>query len=93
MAETLSKRDAQNLTKIVAVLKASEGGLWFREIARQTGLHEETARRLIRKYPMLFEEYADFTPYRIRLKIIRLKRKDIDPSNLEKYVKMSREFF
>lgn len=91
---SISKRDATNLSKLVAVLKANAGGLWIRELGRQAGLHEEVARRLIKKYPALFEEYADFTPYKIHLKIIRLKRPDIpnDPAALEKYIKMSREF-
>lgn len=86
----LSKRDAKNLAKIINALKASTGGLWIREISRQTALHLETVRRLIKKYPFLFEEYADFTQYKINLKIIKLKRIDIDVDNLEKYVKLTK---
>jgi len=94
VAGKIIARDAQNLSKIVAALRGSPGGLWIREIARSAKIHVETARRLIRKYPFLFEEYADFTQYKVRLKLIRLKRTDVDvssPENLQRYLKMARE--
>jgi DNA-binding IclR family transcriptional regulator len=85
----LPKKDAQNLAKIINALKTSPGGLWIREICRQTHLHFETVRRLLDRYSFLFDEYADFTQYRINLKIVRLKH-DIDASRLEKLVRIAR---
>jgi len=62
------------LKKIVTVLRDQPGGLWIREIARQTNEHPETIRRVIAKYPYIFEEYADLTQYGINLKFVRLKK-------------------
>jgi len=62
------------LKKIVAILKYQPGGLWIREIARQTSSHPESVRRIISKYPQIFEEYADLTQYGINLKFVRLRK-------------------
>jgi DNA-binding IclR family transcriptional regulator len=85
----LPKKDIQNLAKIINALKTSPGGLWIREICRQTNLHFETVRRLLDRYSFLFDEYADFTQFRINLKIIRL-RHEVDISRLEKVVRIAR---
>lgn len=87
----LTARESANLTKIISLLRENAGGLWLREIARQAGMHEETVRRLLRKYPFLFEEYADFTSYKINLKIIKLKNKDMDVTNLERYISIAKK--
>ena len=85
-ADKPSKKELVNLFKILRVLKDAQGGLWIREIARQTKMHMETARRIINKYPKIFEEYADFTNYNINLKIIRLKEKNVTPANVMRFV-------
>ena len=81
-----TKKELVNLFKIIGLLKTASGGLWFREIARQTKMHMETVRRIIIKYPKIFEEYADFTSYNINLKIIRLKNQNITPKNISQFV-------
>lgn len=70
------KRDKnrQRLALIVNILNAHPGGLWIRELARRTGLHMETVRRLLGKNSHVFMEYADFTRYGINLKIIKLRK-------------------
>ena len=74
------------MRKLVAELRANPGGLWVREIARRTGIHMETARRLIDRHPQVFREYADFTAYRINLKIIKLADARIDENNFMKFI-------
>ncbi len=86
MAGKLSKKEMEYLGKIVTSLKSNPGGLWVREISRQTKLHMEIVRRMINKYPQIFQEYADFTAYKINLKIIRLKVPDLNANNIEKYL-------
>jgi hypothetical protein len=46
-------------------------------------------RRLLDRYPFLFDEYADFTQYRINLKIIKLKQ-DINANRLEGLMRIAR---
>ena len=46
----------------------------MRELARQAGLHSETVRRIVISHPKIFTEYADFTKYGIKLKIVKLKK-------------------
>ncbi len=87
---TSFKRDISRLKKIVRVLKKYPGGLWIREISRQSGLHFEQVRRLIERYPDILTEYADFTSHNINLKIIRLANDRITPENVEQYVRISR---
>ena len=82
------EKDMENLVKIAQSLKSNPGGLWVREISRQTKLHMETVRRLITKYPQIFQEYADFTAFKINLKIIRLKHPDINANNIGKYLEI-----
>ncbi len=65
--------ELKRLKKIVSVLESHESGLWLREIARQTNLHVETVKRIITKHTLIFDEYADFTQYNIKLKLVRLK--------------------
>lgn len=84
-------KEIEHLVKIVKALKAHPGGLWIRELARQSDMHMESARRIIKQYPQLFQEYADFTAYRINLKIIRLKRPDMSLAEMEKFLQLSRE--
>lgn len=84
----LSKKELEYMAKIVNALKSNPGGLWVREISRQTKLHMEVVRRVVNKYPQIFQEYADFTAYKINLKIIRLKHMDISANNIEKYLDM-----
>ncbi len=79
----LTDKERKNLIKIIKILKDNPTGLWIRELARQSKLHMETTRRLIQKYPQIFEEYADFTPYRINLKLIKLKNENISEKNLD----------
>ncbi len=83
----VSDVEVDHVSRIIKVLKKYPYGLWVREIARQSGLHMEQVRRVILKYPELFEEYADFTNYKINLKIIRLKKK-INLKNLKKLLTM-----
>jgi len=66
--------ETARLSKMIHALKSNPGGLWIRELARQTGLHSETVRRLVLKHPKIFVEYADFTKYGINLKIVKLRR-------------------
>ena len=80
-----AKQDT-NIIKIVRTLRFHAGGLWIREIARQTNLHMETVRRLIDKHPQVFSEYADFTSYKINLKIVRLADNNITEKNVMKKV-------
>lgn len=79
----LTDKERKNILKIIDILKANPNGLWIRELSRQAKLHMEVARRLIMKYPQVFEEYADFTQYKINLKLIRLKNKNITEKNLD----------
>ena len=81
-----SKKELVNLFKIISILKPAAGGLWFREIARQTKMHMETVRRIVVKYPKIFEEYADFTNYNINLKIIKLKNQNITTKNISQFI-------
>ena len=82
-----TKKRLSRIKKVISLLNLHEGGLWLREISRQTGIHIEEIRRLIHLYPMLFEEYADFTPYSINLKIIKLKNPNINSTNIDSYLK------
>lgn len=66
--------EARRLAKMVSVLQRTPGGLWMRELARQASLHSETVRRIVISHPKIFTEYADFTKYGIRLKIVKLKK-------------------
>ncbi|NOQ56057.1 MAG: hypothetical protein GQ477_04600 [Nanohaloarchaea archaeon] len=79
----MTDRERKNIVKIIKIMKENPTGLWIRELARQSKLHMETARRIIQKYPELFEEYADFTPYRINLKLIKLKNENISEKNFD----------
>ena len=88
IAMPASKKDMENIGKIISSLKTNPGGLWVREISRQTKLHMETVRRIVNKYPQIFQEYADFTAYKINLKIIRLKHPDINAQNIGKYLEI-----
>ena len=81
-----TKKRIQRLTKVVSILNQNQGGLWLREIARRSKLHVEDIRRLVEAYPMILESYADFTPYNINLKIIKLKNPNLTPKNLERYL-------
>ncbi|MEA2003465.1 MAG: hypothetical protein U9O53_00715 [archaeon] len=84
----ITEKERKNLLKLIDVLKANPDGLWIRELARQAKLHMETARRLIMKYPQIFDEYADFTAYRINLKLIKLKNRNITKKNLDVALKI-----
>ncbi len=88
--EKIGKKEVEQTSRIIRVLKKHPYGLWIREIARQAGLHMEQVRRIINRYPEIFEEYADFTDYRINLKIVRLKRK-VSERNVDKLLKMLKE--
>ena len=90
MAGKSESREAEYASRIIKVLKKHPYGLWIREIARQAGLHMEQVRRIIGAYPEIFEEYADFTNYKINLKIVRLKR-NVSERNIEKLLKMLKE--
>ncbi len=79
----LTDKERENIVKLIGVLKKHKGGLWIRELSRQSKLHMETVRRLIQRYPEVFEQYADFTSYRINLKLIRLKNPNITENNLD----------
>lgn len=74
MVREKGRKERARLAAMVRVLKAHPTGLWIRELARRTGLHMETVRRLVKKYPNTFVEYADFTKYGINLKIVKLRR-------------------
>lgn len=87
----IAARDIGNLKKIIAALKANAGGLWVREIARQSGLHLDVVRRLLVTYPFLFEEYADFTQYGVRLKIIKLRRGVAEVEDLARYIEFAKK--
>ncbi len=84
----LTEKERKNLLKLIDILRANPNGLWIREIARQSKIHMETARRLIQKYPQVFEDYADFTAYKINLKLIKLKNENITAKNLDVAVKI-----
>ncbi|MCK4555067.1 MAG: hypothetical protein KAT83_00515 [Candidatus Aenigmarchaeota archaeon] len=66
--------EARRLAKMVSVLQRTPGGLWMRELARQANLHSETVRRIVISHPKIFTEYADFTKYGIKLKIVKLRK-------------------
>ena len=84
-------KELQNLAKLVKILRIHPGGLWVRELARQGSLHMETVRRLIKKHPCIFMEYADFTSYKINLKIIKLKDRNITENNIADYLKAAKK--
>ena len=84
----ITEKERKNLLKLIDVLRANPDGLWIRELSRQAKLHMETARRLIIKHPQIFDEYADFTVYRINLKLIKLKNKNITKKNLDVALKI-----
>ncbi len=79
----LTEKERKNLLKLIDILRANPNGLWIRELSRQASIHMETARRLIQKYPQVFEDYADFTAYKINLKLIKLKNENITAKNLD----------
>lgn len=86
MDRKLSKEQVRNIRKMIVELKMNPGGLWVRELARRCGIHMETARRIIVRFPNIFREYADFTAYKINLKIIALADKRIDETNFLKMI-------
>jgi len=90
MGATVSRREVEHTSRIIRVLKKHPYGLWIREIARQAGLHMEQVRRIVQSYPEIFEEYADFTNYKINLKIVRLRKK-VSEKNVDKLLKMLKE--
>jgi DNA-binding IclR family transcriptional regulator len=85
-----SKKEMENMVHIINALKKNPGGLWVRELSRQTKLHMETVRRIVDKYPAVFQEYADFTAYKINLKIIRLANPNIDSKNIGQYLELKK---
>lgn len=86
-----SGKELESLAKVVKVLQSHQGGLWIRELARKSEMHMETARRLIKAHPQLFQEYADFTAYNINLKIIRLKHPNMTVQELAKFLELSKK--
>jgi hypothetical protein len=82
------KKETLELAKIVKALKENASGLWIREISRRCEIHPEIVRRLLNKYSALFEEYADFTIYKINLKIFKLKNPDLSNKALGNYIKL-----
>ncbi len=67
--------EAKRLMLLSEILKRHPGGLWIRELARRAKLHSETARRIIESHPDTFLNYADFTKYKVNLRIIKLKKR------------------
>lgn len=67
--------EEKRLLLLSEILKRHPGGLWIRELARRAKLHSETTRRIIASHPDNFLNYADFTKYRVNLRIIKLKRR------------------
>lgn len=88
MAVKSEETELQRLVKVINILKQNSGGLWLRELSRQSKLHLEIIRRLMEKYPTLFENYADFTAYKINFKIIKLRNPNVTPTDLSRYVKL-----
>lgn len=86
MDRKISTDQVKNIKKMILVMKENSGGLWVRELSRRAGIHMETARRIIDRYPQIFRKYADFTAYRINLKIIVLADKRIDENNFLKWI-------
>ncbi len=86
MERKISSDQVKNIRKMIVELRNNPGGLWVREIARRCGIHMETARRIIERHPLIFRKYADFTAYRINLKIIALADKRIDDKNFLKFM-------
>ena len=84
----LTEKERKNLLKLIDILRANPNGLWIRELSRQANIHMEIARRLIQKYPQIFEDYADFTAYKINLKLIKLKNENITAKNLNVAVRL-----
>ena len=82
-----TEKRTSRLIKVLSILNNHQGGLWMREIARQSGIHLEEIRRLITNYPEFFEQYADFTPYNINLKIIKSKNPSLSPKNIRALLK------
>ena len=76
-------KEISRLKKLTRILEKYPTGLWLRELSRQAKLHPEKTRRIISKYPLIFDEYADFTQYNIKLKLIKLK-----PNYKQKYKKI-----
>lgn len=88
MRTTNIKKETIQLARIVKNLKENDSGLWIRELSRRCEIHPEIVRRLLNKYSALFEEYADFTTYKINLKIIKLKDPDLSNKALANYIKL-----
>ncbi len=86
MERKISTDQLKNVRKMISALRANPGGLWVRELSRRCGIHMETARRIIDRYPQIFRMYADFTAYKINLKIIALADKRIDENNFLKWM-------
>jgi hypothetical protein len=61
----------ENIARIVRCLQDAGGWLWFREIARRTGLHHKTVSRLIDKHLSPFVEEQVFEA--LKLRMVRLK--------------------
>lgn len=87
----MRQKTAQNIIKVVNVLRMHAGGLWIRELARRCDLHMETVRRIIEAHPMLFADYADFTQYKVNFKILKLKDMKITPQEVVNYLKNYKE--
>ena len=62
----------ENLETITECIKNSDGWIWYREIARRTGLHHKTVSRLINQH--LINEIEDVVVKPINMKMIRFKQ-------------------
>jgi len=91
MGKERARVEVERLRRLVTILKENPGGLWIREISRRSNLHVETVRRLLNKYSVFFEDYADFTKYNFNFKIIRLKNENVTEKAVLNYVKLKKK--
>lgn len=73
----------KSLVKIVSCLEQAKGWVWYREIARRTGLHHKTVSRLVEKHLTMFVDIQTMEPFNVRM--VRLKQ-GVDGKSVFRYL-------
>jgi len=80
--ETIKK-----IGKILFVLKETQDWLHLREISRRTGIHHQTVSEILDKYLNQFILTQNLNEYGLKLKLVKLKNKNVDLKGVLAYLK------
>lgn len=86
MKKKIGKVMLEKIGKVIFLLKEAEDWLHIREIARKTEIHPQTVSNIIDKYLNNFVLVENFNEYGLKVKLIKLKDKNIDLERLIRYL-------